>query len=760
MKNKLLFLLISASFFATGQTNKTDLPLIPLPVSIVKNTGTFTLNESTTILADYSIFETQYLQDILNQRFNITINVVSNSNPIGNQIILKLDDADKSLNDSNAYNLTVDANQIKISSKSKTGLFYGIQTLLLLLPVNNSKPIRIEAITIKDAPKYNWRGMHLDVCRHFFPKEFVKKYIDYLAMYKMNTFHWHLTDDQGWRIEIKKYPKLTDVGAWRKGSMVGHYNEQRFDTLTYGGYYTQEEIKEIVAYAQQRHITIVPEIEMPGHAMAAIAAYPEYSCTGGPFTVEKSWGVFDDVFCAKDETFNFLQDVLTEVMELFPSQYIHVGGDECPKTRWEKCPNCQSVMKRNGLKDEHELQSYFITRIEKFVNSKGRKIIGWDEILEGGLAPNAAVMSWRGTEGGIAAAKQKHFVVMTPGSHCYFDHYQGEPKCEPISIGGNTTVEKVYSYQPTPKELTPTEGKYILGAQGNLWTEYISTTSHVEYMALPRMAALAEVVWGTADSKYYNNFQNRLTQHFALLDQKGINYSKSIFQVTSRVSANPNSNGVMVQLKSAFDSSEIYYSLNDQPLNAQANKYLKPFPINESTRIRAAHFENGIQKSLVYEQTITVSKSTGKKITLVAGPNGKYATGGAFTLINGVCGDSIRRSGDWIGFRPDDINATVDLGSTLPISVVKINFLKDEGSWIHYPKSVVISYSTDGVKYSNLTTINANEIKASRGRVNFKMPTTNARYIKIKADNLGKIPPGMPGSGSYAWLFADEIFID
>ena len=345
-------------------------------------------------------------------------------------------------------------------------------------------------------------------------------------MYKMNTFHWHLTDDQGWRIEIKKYPKLTEIGAYRNGSMVGHYSDQKFDDKRYGGFYTQDDIKEIVAYANQRHITVVPEIEMPGHAVAALAAYPEYSCTGGPFEVGKIWGVLDDVFCPKDETFTFLENILSEVIDLFPSKYIHIGGDECPKVRWKACPKCQQRMKTENLKDEHELQSYFIQRIEKFVNAKGRKIIGWDEILEGGLAPNAAVMSWRGTEGGIAAAKEKHYVVMSPGSHCYFDHYQGEPKNEPIAFGGYTPVEKVYSFNPTPKELSADEAQYILGAQANLWTEYIETPSHVEYMIFPRMLALSEVVWGTSNPEKLADFQNRMIQHFDIFDKKGINYSK------------------------------------------------------------------------------------------------------------------------------------------------------------------------------------------------------------------------------------------
>jgi hexosaminidase len=351
-----------------------------------------------------------------------------------------------------------------------------------------------------------------------------------LAMYKMNVFHWHLTDDQGWRIEIKQYPKLTEVGAWRKGSMVGAYDDNKFDNVRYGGFYTQNEINEIVAYASMNHITIVPEIEMPGHALAALAAYPEYSCSGKPCEVGMKWGVETNVFCPTEETFAFLGNILDEVISLFPGKYIHIGGDEVLKDEWNKSAFCLNLMKEKNLKDAHELQSYFITRIEKIVNAKGRMIIGWDEILEGGLAPNAAVMSWRGTEGGIAAAKQQHYVVMSPGSHCYFDHYQGNPETEPHAIGGFTPLEKVYSYEPTPDTLTTEEAKYILGAQANVWTEYITTTDHVEYMSMPRMAALAEVVWSKKENKNYDDFFLRIKLQQARLSRLGINYARTAFK--------------------------------------------------------------------------------------------------------------------------------------------------------------------------------------------------------------------------------------
>ena len=419
------------------------------------------------------------------------------------------------------YSLSTSPEGIIISATSRTGIFYGIQSLVQVLEYNTGS-FSVPDFKIQgDFPGLAWRGMHLDVCRHFFSVDFVKRYIDLLAAHKMNRFHWHLTEDQGWRIEIKKYPKLTEIGAWRNGSMVGHYKDQTFDSIRYGGFYTQDQIRDVVAYAAQRHITVVPEIEMPGHALAALTAYPAFSCTGGPFEVAKSWGVFDDVYCPKEATFEFLENILDEVCALFPGEYIHIGGDECPKIRWKECANCQQKMKENGLIDEHELQSYFIQRIEKYLNSKGKKIIGWDEILEGGLAPNAAVMSWRGEEGGIAAAKQNHYVVMSPGSHCYFDHYQGDKTKEPIAIGGFTPLEKVYSYQPIPASLDVNQRMYILGAQANLWTEYITSEAQAEYMVLPRMSALAEVLWSGNEDRNFEDFKKRLSPFLVKLEKRG-----------------------------------------------------------------------------------------------------------------------------------------------------------------------------------------------------------------------------------------------
>jgi hexosaminidase len=432
---------------------------------------------------------------------------------------------DTSVKHPDGYMLRYGREGVVITGGSESGLYYGAITLLQLLKQNGGSILY--PFTIIDKPRFAWRGMHLDVSRHFFSVEEIKRYLDLLAMYKMNVFHWHLTDDQGWRIEIEKYPLLTQVGGYRDETLIGRPSEKmKFDGQRHGGFYTQAQVREIVAYAAERHISVVPEIEMPGHSRAALAAYPQYACTDGPFKTATSWGVFEDVYCAgKDETFNFLTDVLDEVMALFPSQFVHIGGDECPKTRWKACAACQKRLQTDGLKDEHELQSYFIKRIEKHVNSRGKTIIGWDEILEGGLAPNAAVMSWRGTEGGIAAAKAGHYVVMSPGKPCYFDHYQvQETQNEPLAIGGFNPLEAVYAYEPIPAGITPEQAGYILGAQGNVWTEYMPTFDQVTYMALPRMAALAEVLWTNPANKDFQDFKKRLAVHNAYLDARGYNY--------------------------------------------------------------------------------------------------------------------------------------------------------------------------------------------------------------------------------------------
>jgi hexosaminidase len=558
MKASILFF-ITILFFSCDSPHKNyentiaDYQIIPKPVSLQMASGRFIINSETTVSSSSNLEnEGTYLADLLSHLSNTKISYQTGTT--GN-IQLKIDD---SIENIEGYTVLVNYDTIVISGKTGKGVFYGIQTLKQLMPPateNKASEITIPSVTINDYPRFGYRGMHLDVARHFFPVQFVKKYIDLIAMHKMNTFHWHLTEDQGWRIEIKKYPKLTEIGSKRSGTIIGHiYQKKGNDETAYGGFYTQEDVKEIVKYATERHVTVIPEIELPGHASAAIASYPFLSCfpeeptkitynmgskagkeiqaNGTPKIVQETWGVFNDVFCAgNEETFEFLENVLAEIIPLFPSEYIHIGGDECPKENWKRCKSCQKRIKDNKLTDEHELQSYFIQRIEKYLNGKGKKIIGWDEILEGGLAPNATVMSWRGEKGGIEAAKQHHDVIMTPGHSCYFDHYQTKNKeDEPIAIGGKTTVEDVYNYEPTPKELSAEESKFILGAQGNVWTEYMKTTDYVEYMILPRMTALSEVVWSPKKTKDWNDFQSRLKTMKTHYDALNLNYGKHVFK--------------------------------------------------------------------------------------------------------------------------------------------------------------------------------------------------------------------------------------
>jgi hexosaminidase len=527
---KLLFvaLLLSAALSLNAQQKNNELPIIPKPFSEKQNKGKLSLKGDITIAA-ISLEEknvASFLVDFFKTR-SVNATIVSDEKKANIFLRLKNDVA----LGKEGYKLNVTEKNVTITAREGAGLFYGVQSFFQLLSSSNELPM----VEIVDQPRFAWRGLHLDVGRHFFQVDFIKKYIDLMSHFKMNTFHWHLTEDQGWRIEIKKYPKLQEIAAYRKETVIGRSStrtrsEAKYDGIPYGGYYTQQEIKEVVAYAAQRYVTIVPEIEMPGHAQAALAAYPYLGCTGGPYEVATSWGVFKDVFCAgKETTFEFLQDVLNEVIPLFPGKYIHIGGDECPKDSWKSCPNCQQKIKELNLKDEHQLQSYFIQRMEKYINSKGKNIIGWDEILEGGLAPNAAVMSWRGEEGGIAAAQQNHDVVMTPEKLVYFDYYQAPRETEPLAIGGFTPVSTVYNYEPVPASFTSEQAKHVLGSQGNVWSEYMTTSDYVEYMVYPRAIALAEVLWSLRESKNYENFVERLKANQKLLDAWKINYAKHVF---------------------------------------------------------------------------------------------------------------------------------------------------------------------------------------------------------------------------------------
>lgn len=533
-------LVISFLFLSTIISYAQKVSIIPQPMELKERTASFTINADTRLVAvgKGDIHIANLFNEYLKNYYGLSLHIVKNSNNDGNKIVFST----KKVGTTDRYRLAVSNRSIMINGDTEVATFYGMQTLIQLLPVDKSMKLQVLGVDIIDEPAVQYRGLHLDVGRHFFPVSFIKKYIDYIALHKMNYFHWHLTEDQGWRIEIKKYPKLTSVGGWRNGTIIGRYPGTGNTNSTYGGFYTQDEVREIVKYAGDRYITVIPEIEMPGHASAAIAAYPYLSCFPKEDSkisdntiwngsrkgkqVQQTWGVFDDVFCAGSEsTFKFLEDVLTEILPLFPSKYVHIGGDECPKANWKRCSNCQQRMKANGLKDEHELQSYFIQRIEKFLNKKGRTIIGWDEILEGGLAPNAVVMSWRGEEGGIAAAKQNHQVIMSPNSYAYFDHSQIKHD-DSITIGGYLPIEKVYGWVVVPKSLSQDEKKFVLGGQANLWTEYITNIEKAEYMLFPRLSALSEALWCPIENRNFQNFSDRLSTQKRRYELWKTNYYK------------------------------------------------------------------------------------------------------------------------------------------------------------------------------------------------------------------------------------------
>jgi hexosaminidase len=599
----LLMLINVCSLQAQNTSDRQPLSIVPYPVRVSTSGQKFIISKNTVIRIDANNPElrqiAQAMAEALKSHVGGSIAIATtNGGKVTNSIVLTLNHTADTLGDE-GYKLSVYSGGIDISANKPQGIFYGLQTFKQLLPVTTiGSTVSIPAADIIDKPRFKWRGLMLDVGRYFYSVDFIKKYLDYMAMYKLNTFHWHLTEDHGWRIEIKKYPKLTQIGAWRAGTQFDRAANQ-VDNNPHGGYYTQDQVREIVAYAKDRYITVVPEIEMPGHSLAALVAYPELSCTGGPFKMPVLWGIQKDVYCpGNEQTFTFLQDVLTEVAALFPGPIIHIGGDECPKDRWKLCPKCQARIKAEGLKDEHELQSYFIKRIENFLLTKNKRIIGWDEILEGGLAPNAAVMSWRGIAGGIAAAKQHHDVTMTPAAFMYFDYYQGEPYNEPVAIGGLLTLEKVYSYEPVPAELTSDEAIYIKGVQANVWSEFIHSAEKVEYMTLPRAAAMAEVAWTPARLKNWEGFKDRMEGQYQRYDAMGINYSKSAYNVWQTVT-NAANKSATITLTTNSARPEIHYTTDSTEPTLTSPVYKAPFQVTTPATIKSATFKGGKQVSKV-----------------------------------------------------------------------------------------------------------------------------------------------------------------
>ena len=750
---KILLALVFMSFlFNCKEEDKLtkDVLIIPQPLEQTLSKGEFILNSSTGIDYDENFkISAEFLKVFIEEGSNIKLQ--------SNNMISFI--KDESLADE-GYALEILPESIIIKAKTDQGAFYAVQSLRQLLPPEfedgtvEENEIAIPSVTIKDKPQFSYRGMHLDVGRHMFSVDFIKKYIDALGMLKMNTFHWHLTEDQGWRIEIKKYPKLQEIAAFRNETLIGHYSDQphQFDGKKYGGYYTQGEIKEVVAYAQKRFVTIIPEIELPGHSQAAIAAYPEFGCTGEQVEVATKWGVFEDIYCPKEETFAFLEDVLDEVLALFPSEYIHIGGDEAPKIRWNNCEHCQALIKKEGLKGEHELQSYFISKIEKYLNSKGRQIIGWDEILEGGLAPNATVMSWRGINGAIEAAKQHHNVIMTPTSHCYFDYYQSENENEPIAIGGFLPLEKVYSFNPIPEELNEQEAKYVLGAQGNIWTEYMKTSEHVEYMAFPRVLAMSEVVWSKQENKNYPDFVKRVENFHKRLDALNINYANHLYEIEGELISDES--GLSYRLQTLTEGKTIRFTLDGSEPTVYSEAYTKPIPITESVSIKASVFNLEEKLGNTFSQDINLHKAVGKTITINKEPHKSYPGGGAKGLVNGILGsDSRYGDKEWLGFWGDDIEITIDLGEETEINSIETRFYNSNGQWIYAPTEIEFEFENK-TKHLKITESKDNLVNIA---LDVKVTT---KIITLKIANYGTIPEGKQGGGNKAWTFIDEIIIN
>lgn len=794
----LLIILLSSLTYA-----QKTIDIIPQPISVkLDKNSFFTYDNNTKIICnvdskEYSVAE--YLHSQL-QRFNNSVKPIlpKKDNPkynIANSIIFVLS-SDKTLG-KEGYQIDILQDRIVVSANDNPGFFYAAQTLIQLIMPNDatnnnsnldSYSANIPSGRIIDYPRFTYRGKHLDCARHFFTKEEVKQYIDLMAFHKLNTLHWHLTDDQGWRVEIKKYPKLQTIASKRKETLIGHYSDTpiKYDGKEYGGYYTQEEIKEVVEYAKQRFIRIIPEIEMPGHALAALSAYPELGCRDEKYESATTWGVFEDVFCTKEETFVFIQNVLDEIVELFPSEYIHIGGDECPKKSWKECPVCQNRIKENNLKDEYELQSYFMNRIEKYLEAKGKKVIGWDEILEGGLKGKATIMSWQGEAGGVAAAKQGHDAIMSPTAFLYFDYYQGSAEVEPLGIGGFVPLKKVYDFEPVPKELNETQAKHIIGVQANTWTEYIPTFKQVQYMDMPRIAALSEIAWTKKEDKNYENFLKRLEKQIERYDYLGYNYATSHYSIQASTNWNAKKKQVEVNLSSPMPNSDIYYTTNNDEPTINSIKFNKPIIITQSTTLKAKAISNKAVKkdgsklsSPLFSQNYALNKATGKEYKLEK-INPAYPGNSKFTLTDGLFGT--RQSYDrWVGTLGEDYKLELDLGEKSQIKNISINFLDEKGSWIFAPLEVSFFISSDKKEWKKIKTVHTKDLKPNENSIytynsevqkeigrtrceNVPKYVTeifdDVRYIRIEAKAIKTCPEGHSGYGYKAHCFADEITVE
>lgn len=746
--------------------NSDKINIIPQPVSIISGTGELNLRDYPAYFYAPGI-EKDPMFDFCkwaDKEFDLKMDRVMSPDKA-----IRFEKID-TFSHAEAYLLQIDQNGILIRYKDEAGAFYATQTLKQLCPIESSDieankqvKLNIPFCTIYDYPNFSYRGMHLDECRHFFGLDAVKKYIDMLAFQKMNFFHWHLTDDQGWRIEIKRYPKLTEIGSCRDETLIGHYSDKpvRYDGQKYCHYYTQAQIKEIVAYAAKKYITIIPEIEMPGHASAALASYPELGCQDKSIKVATTWGIFDDIFCPEDGTFLFLQNVLDEVMALFPSRYIHIGGDEAPKVAWKNSDFCQRLIKNLRLKNEEGLQSYFIKRIEKYVNTKGRTIIGWDEILEGGLAPNAVVMSWRGMEGGLEAATQNHDVIMTPGAYCYFDYYQAKGPDEPIAIGGLVTLKKVYSFNPIPSKLEKSKHHHILGGQANLWTEYIATPQHLQYMAYPRSFALSEALWSPDKNKNYENFVKRLIHQLPRLDAWNINYARHFYNIyinSKIIEGSPK-----ISITSDNPEGEIEMRIINGETDTNWQKYTEPtLFIQGKGEVQARMLSKGNKAKMPSTvKSYSTHKAIGAMITLLNPPNEKYDAGGKGALVNGFLGTDNDYGGDeWLGFQGKDIIANIDLSKPHTINTVEARFFVSKGQWIYPPSQIkVFAIDAQGNSTAIKGKVTINEVgKIYTFLFSFDHPIV-IKNLRVEVNRFGIIPAGAQGAGNEAWLFCDELMV-
>ena len=747
--------------------------VVPRPKSVVPLAGTFTLDRRASIRITPSMTAMHELAGYLSAELDTLFGLrLREARPAGRgRVHLQIITANDSIG-GEAYLLTVNPRGIDIRAATSAGILYGIQSFLQIVRSNEkgfSPALTVPCVRILDAPRFRWRGAHLDVCRHFFPPSFVKKYIDILAMHKLNVFHWHLTDDQGWRVEIKKYPRLTSVGSWRadRGDLPWDICDPQRpgEKATYGGFYTQDELRDIVQYAMKRNIMIVPEIEMPAHAQAALAAYPEYSCFGGPFTVPTGH-IWPDtnIFCAgNDGTFAFIEDVLTEVTGIFPGPYIHIGGDEADKSVWRRCPKCQARMAQEGLTDVSQLQSYFIKRIEKILAAHHRHLVGWDEILEGGLAPEATVMSWRGMDGGIAAARAGHDVVMSPTSSCYFDYYQGVAEYEPLAIGGYLPITTVYAFEPVPDSLAPREAEHILGAQANVWTEYIPTTGQVEYMLLPRLAALSEVTWSPKEARSWPDFARRLGTLFATYDRYGWRYARSVLRVQATTRVDTTARSVTLSLLSDMPGQVIRYTTDGREVGPASPRYTDTLRVDHSMTLHAAAFtgdHRGEEITRVFVNDLAVFKD----VRYMYPYSRRFTANGRFGLTDMVRGGRASEDGSWQGFARQDLDVSVDLGSPHTISRVSTGFLRDMPNSIFFPDSVMYEYSADGTSFTPLPVVvnglPQNQIESATQDFTATCGGVTARYVRVHAKNMGSCPAWHASAGRDAWLFADEIIVE